>query len=56
VAGKFLRADSPDALERRTPTDFERRDDIRYATSDGAYVISYAAGYPVGRFEPRAKK
>ena len=52
VAGKFLRADSPDALERRTPTDFERREDIRYTTTDGSYVISYAQGYPVGRFEP----
>ncbi len=56
VAGKFLRADGPDALERKTPTDFERREEIRYATSDGAYVISYAQGFPVGRFEPRAQK
>ena len=51
VAGKYLRADSADALERKTRTDFERRDDIRYATSDGVFVISYARGYPVGRFE-----
>ena len=54
VAGKFLRADSPDALERKTPTDFERRSEVRYATSDGAYVINYAQGFPVGRFEPAA--
>ncbi|KAF0177675.1 MAG: prolyl oligopeptidase family protein [Limisphaerales bacterium] len=52
VAGKFLRADSPDALDRKTPTDFERREDIRYVTTDGVYVISYAQGFPVGRFEP----
>lgn len=52
VAGKFLRAESTDALERKTPTDFERREDIRYATTDGAFVISYAQGFPVGRFEP----
>ncbi|NBV21416.1 MAG: alpha/beta fold hydrolase [Proteobacteria bacterium] len=52
VAGKFLRADSPDALDRKTPTDFERREEIRYSTTDGAFVISYAQGYPVGRFEP----
>lgn len=52
VAGKFLRADSPDALDRKTPTDFERREDIRYVTIDGVYVISYAQGFPVGRFEP----
>lgn len=51
VAGKWLRADSPDALERKTPTDFERRDEVRYATSDGTFIISYAYGYPVGRFE-----
>ena len=52
VAGKFLRADSPDALERKSPSDFERREDIRYVTTDGVYVISYAQGFPVGRFEP----
>ena len=52
VAGQYLRADSPAALERRTRTDFERRDEIRYATRDGAFTISYARGYPVGRFEP----
>lgn len=52
VAGKFLRADSPDALDRKTPTDFERREDIRYPTTDGVFVISYAQGFPVGRFEP----
>jgi len=48
VAGKWL---SPDGLERKTPTDFERRDEVRYVTGDGAFVISYARGYPVGRFE-----
>jgi len=52
VAGKWLLPDGPDSLSRKTKTDFERREDIRYATTDGAYVISYAAGYPVGRFEP----
>ena len=52
VAGKWLRADGPEALDRKTPTDFERREEIRYATSDGAYVVSYKSGYPVGRFEP----
>ena len=52
VAGKFLRADSPDALDRKTPTDFERREDLRYATTDGVFIVSYASGFPVGRFEP----
>ncbi|MBI2808315.1 MAG: DUF2920 family protein [Planctomycetes bacterium] len=34
------------------PTDFERGEEIRYPTSDGAFVISYTKGFPVGRFEP----
>jgi hypothetical protein len=55
VAGKWLRCDGPEALERKTPTDFERREDIRYVTSDGVYVISYAEGFPVGRFEASTK-
>lgn len=55
VAGKWLRADSAEALERRGKTDFEWRDEVRYATSDGAFVISYAAGFPVGRFEAAPK-
>lgn len=55
VAGKWLRVDGPDALERKTPTDFERREDVSYVTSDGVYVISYAEGFPVGRFEASTK-
>jgi dienelactone hydrolase len=51
VAGKWLRPDSAEALERKTPSDFERRDEVRYSTNDGVYVISYAQGFPVGRFE-----
>src|SRR5262249_9778228 len=52
VGGKYLNADSKDALARRGKSDFERREDIRYRTSGGAFVISYASGYPVGKFEP----
>ena len=52
VAGQWLKPDSPEALERKTPTDFEIKDEVRYVTTDGAYVISYAQGYPIGRFEP----
>ncbi len=48
---KYFLSDSPDAVRRIGPSDFERGEDIRYETPDGAYVISYAAGYPVGRFE-----
>ena len=54
VAGKWLRADSAEALVRAGKTDFERRDEVRYATGDGVFVISYAAGFPVGRFEAAA--
>lgn len=52
VAGKYLKPDGPDARARRGKSDFDRREDVRYRTSGGAFVISYAAGYPVGRFEP----
>lgn len=54
VAGKYLRPGGADALVRRGKSDFERRDEVRYRTSGGSFVISYAAGYPVGRFEPAA--
>jgi len=51
-AGKYLRPDSPAALLRRGKCDFELRDErVRYAGPNGAYVISYKNGYPVGRFE-----
>jgi len=52
VAGKYLKTDGTDARVRRGKSDFELREDVRYRTSNGAFVISYAAGYPVGRFEP----
>ena len=51
VAGTYL---EPGGLTRPGKSDFERREDIRYRTSGGAFVVSYAAGYPVGRFEPAA--
>jgi hypothetical protein len=56
VAGKYLDPRSPDALHRRGPTDFERKEDIRYATTNGAWIVSYDKGYPVGRFEVAPKK
>ena len=53
-AEKYLRPDSPDALRRSGPTDFERRDSlVRYQTPNGAYVVSYEAGFPVGKFEAK---
>ncbi len=52
VAGRYLAADSPEALIREGPTDFEHRDaKVRYPTTNGAYAISYERGYPVGHFE-----
>jgi dienelactone hydrolase len=52
LADRYLKSDGAEAKVRRGPSDFERRGEIRYRTSGGAFVISYAAGYPVGRFEP----
>ena len=53
VAGQWLDPQSPDALRRQGPTDFERRDTkVRYPVSGGHFVISYAKGYPLGTFEP----
>ncbi len=50
VAGKYLQPESPDRLERRGPSDFQRREIVRYRTANGAFEIDYANGYPVGRF------
>lgn len=52
VAGSYLLPDSPTALRREGPTDFERATDIRYPTENGTWVISYVDGIPVSRFEP----
>jgi dienelactone hydrolase len=46
-------AASPRRLRRAAIPDFDRREELRFRTSNGAYVISYASGYPVGRFEAR---
>lgn len=51
-AGRYLSRAGPSALSRSGKCDFELRDEtVRYATPNGAYVISYKVGYPVGRFE-----
>lgn len=47
----YLAVNGRHAERRPGPTDFDRREDIRYATTHGEFVISYAEGYPVGRFE-----
>ena len=53
VAGKYLEPGGKESLLRKGPTDFERREDLRYRTSTGEFVISYKDGFPVGRFEKR---
>lgn len=53
IAGKYLRPDSPDVLVRRSPTDFDLHEEVRYPTANGEWVISYAQGFPVSRFESR---
>ncbi len=41
-----------------THTDFEAREELVFPTPNGRYVVSYANGYPVGRFEgdPKAPR
>ena len=56
VADQYLRPDSPTAARRKGPSDFERREDVIYPTTHGRFVISYSAGYPVGRFAEAARK
>ena len=54
VAGDWLLPDSETRLIRTGPTDFELADEqVRYATTNGAYIVSYKQGYPVLRFERR---
>lgn len=53
VAGDWLEPTGSRLLRRTGRTDFEHRDAaVRYQTSNGAYVIDYRQGYPIGRFEP----
>jgi len=49
---EFIKTDSPKLKVRRGECDFKSRDEkVRYETPNGRFVISYAKGYPVGRFE-----
>ncbi len=53
-ADAYLMPGSKDLRVRVGKADFEQQDEsIRYETSEGAYVISYVDGYPVGRFEKK---
>ena len=50
VAGKYLTPGTKTTLLRRQKTDFERRDSsVGFSVTGGEFVISYEAGYPVGR-------
>ena len=56
-AARYLEPGGPDAIVRRTPSDFDLRDAaVRYDTPNGTYVISYVDGPPVGSFERTAGK
>ncbi len=51
VAGEWLKVGGDEAVIRKTPTDFERKDTvIRYPVEGGEFTISYENGFPVGRF------
>ena len=53
VAKGYLQ-DNPGGLRRKGRTDFEWQDErVRYRTPSGEFVVSYRAGFPVGRFEPK---
>ncbi|MCC6699235.1 MAG: DUF2920 family protein [Candidatus Hydrogenedentes bacterium] len=54
-AARYLEPGGPDAVVRKTSSDFDLRDTaVRYDTPNGAYAISYADGLPVGTFERSA--
>lgn len=55
VAREYLTPGGQRAAVRNGPSDFERREEIIYPTTHGRFVISYAAGFPLGRFEPDHK-
>lgn len=52
LADHYFTPGDPKALRRSGKTDFDHRDElVRYRTPSGHFIISYADGYPVGRFE-----
>ena len=50
LGAKWLSPSESEQRERMESSDFERREVIRYRTSNGAFEIDYSAGFPVGRF------
>lgn len=54
VADVYLTPGSAQLKTRNGPCDFESRDQqVRYETPNGVWVIDYAAGFPIGRFEKK---
>lgn len=54
VAGEYLKPDGPMSLRRKIACDFEIGESVRYATTNGTFVIDYGNGYPTGSFEKSA--
>lgn len=52
VAGKYLSPESDECLRTPGMTDFERRNDLYFRTTNGRFVVSYQSGFPIGSFEP----
>lgn len=53
LTSAWYSADSPlNDLRRMGPSDFDRRETVRYRTTNGAFEIDYSNGFPIGRFVP----
>jgi hypothetical protein len=55
VSKEYLFPNGAHETMRFGRNDFECRDEIIYPTTNGRFVISYANGYPVGRFEAKSE-
>lgn len=52
VAEQYLNPESPQALRRIGPCDFDRGEEIRYSTDNGQFVVSFKDTYPRIDFRP----
>lgn len=50
LADQYLLPDSEQAAIRQGPSDFERREEIVFPTTNGQFTISYQSGLPIGEF------
>jgi predicted esterase len=53
-ADKYLLPDSKEMRQTHGKSEFEKRGEVKYRTSGGAYLVDYTNGYPEGAF--KAKK